>query len=160
MEGVQLTASTSPINISSLVKTLGVASAATRLCFDSAFFTWIAAFMRKTGLSNVLRMKLVQDIGVKTLRLLHSGSDGFCVKVEAITVANGKTLGHEGVIAGRGEGRITGLVAAHVAESLYQSSFSAGVFHIEQLFQPLDIIVGLSSYGLSFHHQPVDNPHV
>lgn len=143
-----------------VVKTLGIESASTWLCFDSSFFTRIIAMMRKGGLSNLLRMKLAQDIGIKALRLLHPGSDEFCVKVEAITTVDSKTLGYECLITGRGEGRVTGLVTAHVAERLNGSSFPAGVFHIEQLFQPLDIIAGLSSYGLSFHHQPVNRPYV
>jgi hypothetical protein len=120
----------------------------------------ILAMMRKARLSNVLRIKLRQDIGVKALRLLHPGSDDFCIKVEAATIADGKTSGYECLITGRGEERVTGLVTAHVTERLYRSSFPAGVFHIEQLFQPLDILEGLSSYGLSFHHQPVNSPHV
>ncbi|MCC6611843.1 MAG: saccharopine dehydrogenase NADP-binding domain-containing protein [Anaerolineae bacterium] len=143
-----------------IVKTLGIESASTWLCFDSPFFTRIIATMRKAGLSNVLRLKLAQDVGVKALRLLHPGSDEFYVKVEAITTVDGNPSGYECLITGRGEGRVTGLVTAHVAESLYRSSFPAGVFHIEQLFQPLDILEELGSYGLSFYHQPVNSPHV
>lgn len=108
----------------------------------------------------MLQMRLVEDICVKLLRLLHPGSDDFCVKVEAVTTVDGKTSGYECLITGQGEGRVTGLVTAHIAERLYRSSFPAGVFHIEQLFQPLDILEGLSSYGLSFHHQPVSRPPV
>ncbi|QPC83136.1 saccharopine dehydrogenase NADP-binding domain-containing protein [Phototrophicus methaneseepsis] len=123
-----------------IMKTLGIESASTWFCFDSPFFTRIIAMMRKVGLSNVLRLKLAQDIGIRALRLLHPGSDDFCIKVEASTTGDGKTLGYECLITGRGEGRVTGLVTAHVAERLYRSSFPAGIFRIEQLFQPLDIL--------------------
>ena len=143
-----------------VVNTLGIESASTWLCFDSSFLTRFIALMRKAGLPSLLRLKLAQDIGVRALRLLHPGSDDFCVKVEAVATVDRKTTGCECLITGRGEGRITGLITAHVAESVYQSSFPAGVFHIEQLFQPLDIILRLGSYGLSFHHQPMNSPQV
>jgi saccharopine dehydrogenase (NAD+, L-lysine forming) len=142
-----------------IVNTLGIKSASTWLCFDSPFLTQIIAMMRKTGLSHGLRLKLAQDPGIKTLSLLRPGSDGFCVKVEATTTIGGKLSGYECLITGRGEGRMTGLVTAQVAAHLYRSSFPAGVFHLEQLFQPLDVLAGLSSYGVSFHHQSLNDPH-
>ncbi|WP_156114235.1 hypothetical protein [Myxosarcina sp. GI1] len=43
---------------------------------------------------------------------------------------------------------ITGLVAAKVAEHLYTSSLPSGVFHIEQLFDPLEFIENLKGNGL------------
>lgn len=143
-----------------VVTTLGIESASTWLCFDSPFVTRIIALMQKGGSSNLLSQKLAHDIDVRALRLLHPGSDDFCVVVEAVATVERKTSGCECLITGRGQGRITGLITAHVAESVYQSSFPAGVFHIEQLFQPLDIILRLGSYGLSFHHQSMNSPQV
>jgi hypothetical protein len=136
-----------------IVKTLETDSAATWLCFDSAIFTQIFAIMRKIRLSNLLRLKIAQDIGVKALRRFHPGSNVFCIKVEAIATGDSTTSGYECLINGRGEGRITGLITAQVAEHLYWSSLPVGVFHIEQLFQPLDVISRLTSYGLHFHHR-------
>jgi hypothetical protein len=59
--------------------------------------------------------------------------------------SNGKLTSYTCSVSGREEGRITGLVAAEVAEHLYSSTNSPGVFHIEQLFeQPREFIEGFS----------------
>lgn len=62
------------------------------------------------------------------------------IKVEASGYSYKDQAIYEHWIDGYGEGNITGLVAAEVAKRLYLSSFESGVFHIEQLFEPVEFI--------------------
>lgn len=130
-------------------KTLKIDSASTRMCFDSALMTWLYALLKKSGLSRLLKLKIVQNFLIKLLKLFRFGSDQFVVKVEAGSNRKQGAL-YECSISGNGEGNIAGLVAAQVAEKLYTSSFAFGVFHIEQLFNPLEFIESLSGNGLRF----------
>ena len=128
-------------------RTLSIDSASTWLCFDSALATRAFALSAKMGLFGTLRYKWVEDVFVKALQILNFGSDEFLITAEA------RGDGHETYkcsISGREEGRMTALVAAKVAESLCTSSFPSGVFHIEQLFEPLPFIEGLKGHGLEF----------
>ena len=69
----------------------------------------------------------------------------FIAQVVANGTANGKPTSYTCSVSGHGEGRITALVAAEVAEHLYTSAAPPGVFHIEQLFdQPREFIEGFS----------------
>lgn len=78
------------------------------------------------------------------------GSNKFVIKVDDRGIVDGKLAWYEPSIRGQGEGMITGLVAAKVAEHLYTSSLPSGVFHIEQLFEPIEFIESLSGNGLIF----------
>lgn len=133
-----------------LPKTLGVDSAATWLCFDSAPLSRFFALCKKSGLFNILRFRSQRDLMVGLFKTIHFGSDRFSVAVEAQGTAKGRYVRHECAISGNGEGRITGLVAAEVAERLCTTSYPAGVFHIEQLFEPLGFIEKLERHGLEF----------
>ncbi len=82
------------------------------------------------------------------LRLMGSmqmGSDLFIAQVVADGTANGEPASYTCSVNGHGEGRITDLVAAEVAEHLHTPTTRPGVFHIEQLFdQPREFIEGFS----------------
>lgn len=78
---------------------------------------------------------------------IHVGSDGFAVKAEAEGL-NGSSFGC--FAFGRGEGRATGVVAALVAERLYDvSTLKPGVLHVEQLFDPVELLGRIAGYGIS-----------
>jgi len=133
-------------------KTLKIDSASTRMCFDSAVMTCLYALLKKSGLSRILKLRIVQSFMIYLLQLFRFGSDQFVVKVEA---GNNRKQGalYECSISGNGEGNITGLVAAKVAEKLYMSLFSPGVFHIEQLFNPLEFTESLDCNDLKFEER-------
>jgi len=133
-------------------RTLSVASASSWFCLDSALVTRLLAFLRKVGFFRILRLRSVQDAVVRMLKTFHFGSDKFVLKVDASGIIDGRQTLYQCSISGYGEGRATALVATEVAERLYTSSFPSGVFHIEQLFDPLAFIKKLSSSGLSFVH--------
>jgi saccharopine dehydrogenase-like NADP-dependent oxidoreductase len=128
-----------------VVRTLGIDSASTWACFDSAFLSWFFYVEKKLGLLNVLRIAAVKKMYLKLLGSIHMGSDVFIAQVVANGTANGKPTSYTCSVSGHGEGHITGLVAAEVAEHLYTSAAPPGVLHIEQLFdQPPKLIEGFS----------------
>ncbi len=130
-------------------RTLEINSASTWLCFDSRLITYLFAFLKKAGLSRIFGFRPAQNFLIKILKVFHFGSEQFVIKVEAGTSREQGAL-YECSLSGQGEGRIAGLVAAKVAEELYTSSFASGVFHIEQLFNPLEFIENLNGTGLKF----------
>lgn len=126
-------------------KTLGLETASTWLCFDSALMTAQFALFKKTGLVNLLRFRPIYEAVVKLFQTVHVGSDEFVVKVEAQGGVNGQQSSYVSAVGGRKEGRITGTVAAEVARRLYTRSFAPGVFHIEQLFEKLEFIEAIDT---------------
>jgi len=121
-------------------KTLGLDSASTWLCFDSAIVTSLFALFTKLNFLQILKSTLIQNLFVRILESFHFGSDRFLIKVEASGHSYKDQAIYEHWIDGYGQGRITGLVAAEAAKRLYISSFESGVFHIDQLFDPVDFI--------------------
>ena len=108
------------------------------------------ALGKKTGLFKLLRFRIAREFLVRLFRAVHFGSDQFAVRVDMQGVADGKGITRASAITGHKEGHTTGMVAAEVAERLYTGSHSAGVFHIEQLFEPADFIARLEPYRLRF----------
>lgn len=118
-------------------QTLSLQSASTRICFDSTLITRLLAVIKKTGLSPLLTMSRIKGFITSLLKRVTIGSDEFAIKVEAGYDHNHEVL-YECSLRGTGEGQITGLVAAKVAEKLVRSSLPTGVFHIEQLFDLIE----------------------
>lgn len=114
----------------------------------------IRSFKKKTGGSKLLTFRIVQDYLIKFLTIFPFGSDQYVVKVEAGSRRK-KGVQYECSVSGNGEGHITGLVAAKVAEQMRISSFAPGVFHIEQLFEPLEFIESLGNNNLRFESNNV-----
>lgn len=126
-------------------KTLGLETASTWLCFDSALMTSLFALLKKTGLVNLLRFKPIYEAVVKLFKIVHIGSDEFVIKVEAKSDLNEQQGSYAFAVSGREEGRITGEIAAEVARRLVSTSFSPGMYHIEQLFEPHEFINALDA---------------
>jgi len=132
-------------------RTLDIPSASTWLCFDSALMTSLFALSKKISLLGMLRFKVVRELMIGILKTLHFGSDIFAVKVSAKGIAEGKELSYECAVSGHGEARCTALITSHVAASLFTGSFPAGVFHIEQLFDPAQVITTLKEKGIKYY---------
>jgi len=128
-------------------KTLNIDAAASWFCLDSAFVTTLFAWYKKTGLSKILKFESAQNFSVKLLQKFQFGSDKFIIKVEAGINPEQGAL-YECSVSGNGEACFTGLVAAKVAEALYTASFAPGVFHIEQLFDPITFIENIAGADL------------
>jgi len=133
-----------------LPHTRGFHRVSTRLCFDSAWFTSIFSWMKRTGMSRILTAKGVQKIIISMMKRLQFGSDIFAVKVEGYGLRNGNESRYECSLRGHGEGKVTGQVAAKVASRLLQSSFPRGVFHIDQLFDLSEFLEAPGIKGFVF----------
>lgn len=134
-----------------LPRTLGLKSVSTWLCFDDATSTQLLAWIRKSGLSHVLKIKSVEKALIGLMKRFQYGSEEFAVRVEA---GNQETdVLYECSLRGDVQGRITGWVAAKVAEKLASSSLPSGVFHIEQVFHPGEFFADLAELGVKFEER-------
>ncbi|KAA3616827.1 MAG: Saccharopine dehydrogenase [Calditrichaeota bacterium] len=126
-------------------RTLEINSASSWLCFDSKIITLFIAVLKKTGLSKIFDFKPIQNFLIRILKVSYFGSKQFIVKVEARNSQKEEVL-YECSLSGEGEAKITALVAAQVAEFVLKSkSVNGGVFHIEQLINPLEFIENLKN---------------
>ena len=123
-----------------LPRTLNIKTVSTRLCFDSVIFTRFFAILKKLGVLNLLKLKNFRRLFVKVFENFRLGSDIFAVAVDAIGEKEGKRAEYHCSIIGHKEGIITGKVAGLVAEKIYNGAYASGVFHIEQLFEPEEIL--------------------
>lgn len=135
-----------------LPQTLSLENVSTWMCFDSALMTYLFALLKKMGLSRILTVKSVERFFISLLKRFRFGSAEFVIKVEGANSREERVL-YECSLSGEVEGRITGLVAAKVAERLFLSSLPSGVFHVEQLFNPLEFLESLGRIGLTFEEK-------
>ncbi|MFI2720771.1 saccharopine dehydrogenase NADP-binding domain-containing protein [Streptomyces collinus] len=112
-----------------LPRTLGVSEVTTRLCLDSRVLTAALFAARRTGLLRAARRPGVRRLMTGAFRRVHLGDDGFAIRAEARRGDRHATWS----LTGRGQSRITGLVAAYVTRELLTGAPPAGVRHIEQL---------------------------
>ncbi len=140
-----------------LPRTLDVNSVSTRLAFDSALATNLMAFFKNISLFGLLRYQWAQDALVRLLMSFHFGSEIFVIQVDAQGLAKGQPKSLSRAVSGERETRFTGLVAAQVVERLLKYNYPSGVFHIEQLFEPLSIITALADDGLQLHQSTDHN---
>jgi saccharopine dehydrogenase-like NADP-dependent oxidoreductase len=141
-----------------VVRTLDLISVSTWVTFDPILFTSLMAFMRQSGLSKLLRYRRVEDAIVKMSTAAQFGSEKFAVQVEARGEKDGRAMSQTYTITGEGQGRATALVAAQVVKQLLTSAFPSGVFHSEQLFEPLPFIHQLAADNIIYHEsaRPVE----
>lgn len=105
--------------------------------------------LKKAGILRALKERRGQDTLVALIPRLRLGSDGFAVKVEAEGLIGGHPELYSCSIRGHGEGHATGIVAALVAERLCASPCEPGVFHIEQIFEPVKLFGRVEDGGLT-----------
>ncbi|MFZ1395311.1 MAG: saccharopine dehydrogenase NADP-binding domain-containing protein [Candidatus Promineifilaceae bacterium] len=134
-----------------VTRTLNLASVSTWVTFDPALMTRLMAFMCQTGLSKLLRYQWIEAMTVKLSTMAQRGSDKFGVQVVGQGEINGRVQTKAVAITGSGQGRATGLVTARVVEQLYATNFPSGVFHSEQLFEPLPFIKPFAKNDIIYH---------
>ncbi|NNE66401.1 MAG: Saccharopine dehydrogenase [Pyrinomonadaceae bacterium] len=128
-----------------IAKTLTIDSVSTWISLNYSFLMWAIYWMRKSGVSKLLNLGIIKWICLHLLTLFRFGSERFAVKVSA-GVSEEEGYIYECALVGNGEAVITGLVTAEVARRIMHSSFSPGVFHIEELFDPLEFIESIGGY--------------
>lgn len=134
-----------------LTRTLDLPSVSTWITFDPVPFARLMAFMRWSGLSKLLRYRWVEDAIVRMSTAVQVGSEKFAVQVEARGDKDGRVQTETYTITGDGQGRATALVATQTVEQLLAGVFSSGVFHSEQLFEPLPFIHRSAADGIIYH---------
>ena len=132
-------------------RTLHVPSASTWLAFDPTSSAQMMAFMRQSGLAKLLRYRWVEELIIKMSTAVHIGSEKFAGQVEAQGEIDGRYQTQTYAVVGNGQSRATGLAAAQVVEQVYAAGFPSGVFHSEQLFEPLPFIRRLAGEGIVYY---------
>jgi hypothetical protein len=113
-----------------LPRTLGVPRVTTRLCLDSRPLTAALFAARRAGLAGPLARPAVPRRLAEALGQVRLGGDGFVVRADAW----GDGARHAAyALTGRGQSRITGLVAAHAVRALLDGTLPPGVRHVEEL---------------------------
>ncbi|MFO1444024.1 hypothetical protein KDN24_12585 [Bacillus sp. Bva_UNVM-123] len=121
-----------------LPNTLSVPTVSTRLCFDSKMITEFIAILKKLQFFKLLKYLIIQNGIVSLLSKIKWGKEICTVKVDVWGEANGKQVLAECFFHSKHESTITAQIAAKVAEEIYHSTYSKGVYHVEQLF-PIDL---------------------
>jgi hypothetical protein len=129
-----------------LPQTLPINSAATWLGFDSPLMTRLVGLARLPILSGLFQRQWVKQFLLNATQRLQFGSDEFVLT----TQAHGQTVSYQTWLRGKREAVATGLVASEVIRRLLRQPFSAGVYHIEQLFQLEDFLPLLEQHSMTF----------
>lgn len=123
-----------------LPDTLGIQTVSTRICFDSAATTNLIALLKKLGAYRFLTNPSVRQMMITLFEKVHWGSDIYVAKVSAAGLIKHRTVRYECSIQGQKEYYITGKIAAFAAKNIYSKDYQPGVFHMEELFQPMELI--------------------
>jgi hypothetical protein len=129
-----------------LPQTLPVASAATWLGFDSFLMTQLIALARVPVLRGLFRRQAVRRFLLNSTQRFQFGTDEFVLATQAY----GQNGRYQAWLRGRREAVATGLVAVEVVRRMQEQRPSAGVHHIEQVFQLEDFLPLLEQHGMSF----------
>ncbi|MDF2961546.1 MAG: Saccharopine dehydrogenase [Paenibacillus sp.] len=129
-----------------LPDSLGIQTISTRICFDSAATTNLLALLKKLGVYRFLQYSSFRQMVIKLFEKLHWGSDVFVAKVSAEGLINNRTVRYECSIQGQKEYYISGKIAAFVAKNIYKKEHQYGIFHMEELFQPMELIGELGEW--------------
>jgi saccharopine dehydrogenase-like NADP-dependent oxidoreductase len=113
-----------------LPATLGIHSVNTWMCFDSRLATRFFSLMVNSSIVSLLPLWRASRLVVALSRWFTVGTTRFVVQVDA-TAKDGKERSF--ALIGDGEARMTGIIAAHVAKHLLESTETPGIWHIEQI---------------------------
>jgi saccharopine dehydrogenase-like NADP-dependent oxidoreductase len=123
-----------------LPDTLDIQTISTRICFDSAVITNLIALLKKLGVYRFLQYQVFRQFMINLFLKFHWGTEIYVAKVSAVGLNNNQTVCYECSIVGQKEFYITGKIAAFVAKNIYSKKYQPGVFHMEELFQPMELI--------------------
>ncbi|MCZ9341626.1 saccharopine dehydrogenase, partial [Streptomyces sp. TRM76130] len=128
-------------------RTLGVPEATTRLCLDSRLLTAALFAVRRLGFLRGSRFPGRRRLLTRAFSRVHLGGDGFVVRVDARRGDRHAVR----ALTGRGQGRVSGLVAAYVTRAVLEGGVPAGVRHIEQVPVLADLPEQLAVHGVTVH---------
>ncbi|BAU29003.1 saccharopine dehydrogenase-like NADP-dependent oxidoreductase [Aneurinibacillus soli] len=128
-----------------LTRTLGVPLVSTRLCFDSALVTGSLAMLKTSGIFRLLKLKPIRNAVTYLFGKIQFGKEIYVVKIEALGKRSRQDVVVECLVQGTNEADITAKVAVSVADTVYRSELSHGVYHIDQLFRLENILPAIPS---------------
>ncbi len=128
-------------------RTLGVPEATTRLCLDSRLLTAALFAVRRLGLLRGTRCPGRQRLLTQAFSRVHLGGEGFVVRAEARRGDRHAVC----ALTGRGQSRVSGLVAAYVTRAVLAGSVPAGVRHIEQVPVLAELPEELAVHGVTVY---------
>ena len=145
-----------------LSTTLGIPDVRTRMCFESKWTTSLLATLARIRFFKLLRYNQVRKPFKYLLKNLKIGSDVYAIKVSVRGKKNGTEVFSHSAILGHCEAQATAEVAALTTRKLIDTKPGSGVFHIEELFEPEDIlchIKGAQLFGDAIPDKilPIDN---
>lgn len=132
-----------------VARTLGIPRVQTRLCFDSAFVTWLLGLFAAIGVLRWLRWQWLRARVARLARWLSFGSATFVTRVEAHGTRDGEPARASGLVRGEGEARATGIVAALVVERILEGEPVIGVHHIDEAVDPTAALDRLQRRGFT-----------
>ncbi|SMF88733.1 Saccharopine dehydrogenase, NADP-dependent [Paenibacillus uliginis N3/975] len=130
-----------------LPETLGISSVSTRICFDSSWITRLIALMKKLGVYRSLQYPAVRRSMINLLSKFHLGTEVYAAKVSANGINNAQSVCYECSIHGQSESFITGKTAAFIAKKMYLQDYRPGIFHTEELFEPMELFEELKAWA-------------
>jgi len=134
-----------------LPQTLNLAQAKTWLSADPNWVGKALQIFKRLKLSGLLCNKRVMDTMIHLSNKFPIGSDTYAITVQGINQL-GEIVTRE-MINGQHEAVGTGVVTAIVATHILEESYPYGVFHSEQLFEPIPFIKELMDLEPSFHYR-------
>lgn len=132
-----------------LRNTLKVPEVSTRLCFDSAIATDLLALSKRAGVTK-LASKLDLKKTAALLEKIPMPASPSAVQVEAFGTRENRSVRIAASATAQGTGLATGLVAALTVQQILSKAQPAGVYHIESLLEPVELMRDLGKEGLEF----------
>lgn len=133
-----------------LPETLGVPDVRTRMCFESKGITRLGAMLSRIRFFKLFKYQVIRKIFKYLLKNLKMGSDVYAVKVSVSGFHNDMKIYRHAAVLGNCEAQATAESAALTALWLASNQPLPGVFHIEEIIEPEDIlgkIIGMRLYG-------------
>ena len=140
-----------------LSTTLGILDVRTRMCFESKWTTSLLATLARIRFFKLLKYNQVRKPFKYLLKNLKMGSDVYAIKVSVRGKKNGTEIFSHSAISGHCEAQATAEVAALTGKKLIDTKPGSGVFHIEELFAPEDILCHIKGAQLFGDALPIDN---
>lgn len=132
-----------------LRRSLAVPEVSTRVCFDSGFATGLLATAKQLGLTkHIAKLDLGQLAQLMTT--IPLGGSQSLVQVEAFGSQAQRPVQLKLAALAKGTAESTALVTALSALELRTKPYPAGVYHIEKIFQPIQLIRALIKQGFVF----------
>ena len=124
------------------------------VCFEPSFMSHLLYILRKLGLFELLRFSFFKRLLFLCLKIKIGSSNLFIIKADCKGKKDNVSKIFSYSVSGSKEHMATGLFAADVAELMYTSEYSFGVYHIEQLVEsPIDFIEKFTKqHGYRFYH--------